>query len=117
MLKNFLIVIYFVLIFFIVVFVLLQQGRGADAGMSFSSTKISHNIFGSKGSDSILFMLTLIFFISFLIVALTLTRVIIIENRKTHLGNISRDSNTVFESSKDPSKNSKKLLPKVLEAS
>lgn len=110
MLKNFLIVIYFFLIFLIIVFVLLQQGRGADAGISFSSTKITNNIFGSKGSDNILFILTLFFFISFLIVALILTRVTNIEYKKNMLDNTPKEEFTTLSTNNS---NDRKLLPKV----
>lgn len=51
--------------------VLLQQGKGAEAGASFGSGA-SQTVFGSQGSGSFLFKLTALFACAFFVTSLTL---------------------------------------------
>lgn len=57
----------------LVVLVLMQQGKGADVGAAFGSGA-SNTMFGSQGSTSFLFKLTLGLAIVFFIILITLTR-------------------------------------------
>lgn len=55
----------------IVVLVLLQQGKGANMGVSFG-TGASNTVFGSKGAASFLFKMTVFFTAVFFLCCLTL---------------------------------------------
>lgn len=56
----------------IVVLVLLQQGKGANMGVSFGAAGASNTVFGSKGAASFLFKMTVFFTAVFFLCCLTL---------------------------------------------
>lgn len=68
-----LLVVHFIICLFLIVLVLLQQGKGADAGIVFGSGNAS-SVFGSGGSTSFLVKLTticaILFFASTLILGM-----------------------------------------------
>lgn len=71
MLQNILMVLHGVVAFGIVVLVLLQQGKGADAGAAFGGGS-SQSVFGSQGSSSFLTRTTAVLGAVFFITSLTL---------------------------------------------
>jgi len=71
MLQNVLMILHGVVAFGIVVLVLLQQGKGADAGAAFGGGS-SQSVFGSQGSSSFLTRTTAVLGAVFFITSLTL---------------------------------------------
>lgn len=72
MLYNLVLVIHIILAVLIIVFVLLQQGKGAEAGASFGGGGAA-TVFGASGSGNFMTRLTAIFATLFFITSLTLT--------------------------------------------
>ena len=56
----------------IIILVLLQQGKGADAGATFGSSSASGSLFGAKGSSNFLSRLTAIFATVFFVTTMAL---------------------------------------------
>lgn len=115
MFKTFFIVLHFVLIGFIILFVLLHQGKGAEAGMSFRNNKTSHIIFGSRGSDDFFFKIILFFFILFLITTIMLTKTTTVQKEITTV-ELSNDSVGALNNSEDKNLEiigTDKKLPKI----
>ena len=71
MLTNILLVVHLIVAVTIVVLVLLQQGRGADAGAAFGGGS-SQSLFGARGSANFLSRLTSILATGFFLSSLTL---------------------------------------------
>lgn len=76
MFLYFFFIIHFVLVFLLVFFILLQQGKGAEAGMSFGE-KSMQLIFGSKGSSDFMFKVTIVLIILFFITTFTISKLVI----------------------------------------
>ena len=58
MLLKFILIIYIICLFFIIILILLSRGKGAEIGATFNSSSI--DLFGSKGSNSIINKLIII---------------------------------------------------------
>ena len=71
MLTNILLVVHLIVAVTIVVLVLLQQGRGADAGAAFGGGS-SQSLFGARGSANFLSRLTSMLATGFFLTSLTL---------------------------------------------
>ncbi|AZR82435.1 MULTISPECIES: preprotein translocase subunit SecG [Piscirickettsiaceae] len=63
--------IHLVIAFVLIVLVLLQQGKGADAGANFGGGS-SQSVFGSSGSNSFMLKVTSVVAVIFFITSLTL---------------------------------------------
>lgn len=63
--------IHLILAFFLIVLVLMQQGKGADAGANFGGGS-SQSVFGSSGSGGFLLRVTAVIATLFFITSLTL---------------------------------------------
>ncbi|VAW88203.1 Protein translocase membrane subunit SecG [hydrothermal vent metagenome] len=72
MLQNVLMILHGVVAFGIIILVLLQQGKGADAGAAFGGGASSQSVFGSQGSSSFLTRTTAVLGAVFFITSLTL---------------------------------------------
>lgn len=72
MLYNLVLVVHIILAILIILFVLLQQGKGAEAGASFGGGGAA-TVFGASGSGNFMTRLTAIFATLFFITSLTLT--------------------------------------------
>jgi len=70
--KEFLLVIHMLTAVGIVVFVLLQQGKGADAGAAFGGGGSSQTLFGARGSATFLSRTTAILAVIFFVTSLAL---------------------------------------------
>lgn len=75
-----LLVIHFIVCMFLIVLVLLQQGKGADAGIAFGSGNAS-SVFGAGGSTSFLVKLTTTCAVLFFMTTLGLG---MMENKASH---------------------------------
>lgn len=63
--------IHLVMAFILIVLVLLQQGKGADAGANFGGGS-SQSVFGSRGSSSFLLKVTAVIALIFFVTSLSL---------------------------------------------
>ncbi len=72
MLQNVLMILHGVVAFGIIILVLLQQGKGADAGAAFGGGASSQSVFGSQGSSSFLTRTTAVLGAVFFVTSLTL---------------------------------------------
>lgn len=75
-----LLIVHFIVCLFLIILVLLQQGKGADAGISFGSGNAS-SVFGASGSTSFLVKLTTTCAVLFFVTTLSLG---ILENKEWH---------------------------------
>ncbi len=94
----------------VIVLVLLQQGKGAEAGASFGAGA-SQTVFGSQGSGNFLTRLTAILVTVFFISSLTLGKLTASRVHPQHLDKLL-DTPTVQESQQLPEKGD---IPKIPE--
>ena len=69
--QSFILVVHIILAILLIVLILVQQGKGADAGAAFGSGA-SSTVFGAKGSANFMTKLTTLIAIVFFITSLTL---------------------------------------------
>lgn len=81
--QQIILIIHILLALSLIGLILIQQGKGAEAGASFGGGA-SQTVFGSQGSTSFLFKLTAGMAILFLVTSMVLTR---IAANKYHSGN------------------------------
>ncbi len=75
----------------IICLVLLQRGKGAEAGASFGGGA-SQTVFGSQGSGSFLTRLTAIFALLFIITSISLTKLAFNKTDSTNVINVEQHS-------------------------
>ena len=95
--ENLLIITHIVLAIGIILLVLLQRGKGAEAGASFGAGA-SQTILGSQGSSSTLAKLTSILAILFVITSIALTKVVFNNTNKSDV--IKLDNSLMMEQDK-----------------
>ena len=71
MLRGFILAVHILLAFFIIILVLLQRGKGAEAGAGFGSGA-SGTVFGARGTSTLFSKLTAVFAALFFITSLSL---------------------------------------------
>jgi preprotein translocase subunit SecG len=69
---SFILLVHVLFCLAIIALVLLQQGKGADAGAAFGSGS-ANSVFGSRGPASFLFKLTIFFAALFFVTSISLT--------------------------------------------
>ncbi|MEM7194432.1 MAG: preprotein translocase subunit SecG [Pseudomonadota bacterium] len=84
MVANILLVVHLIIAVTIVVMVLLQQGRGADAGAAFGGGS-SQSLFGARGSANFLSRLTAILATTFFLTSLSLAFIYTQQNRDSSI--------------------------------
>ena len=89
---NFITILHVIFATFIISLILIQHGKGADAGAAFGNGA-SASVFGAKGSGSFLTRLTTIFALFFAITSLSLTIIATKGNKSTIAQEISLSEN------------------------
>ena len=111
MFLKFFYLIHFLLIVFIIFFILLEQGKGANAGMTFGDhflTKAQTTMLGNKKSNTfffkLIFLLIFIFFSSNLILNKLIYKensTLIVQNDPVIQNNITKNENIENDKKKD----------------
>ncbi len=70
MLMNLILIIYIIISLLVIIFILMSRGKGAAVGATFNSSSI--DLFGSKGSNSIINKIIVVLYVILLIINISL---------------------------------------------